>query len=281
MKSKSLARQFLDSLQHRGIQLASWMLPALTGQWAANQFTSPPHFKRPAWETLLLQDAERISFPGQLAAWRWGDKGPAILLVHGWGGRGSQMAAFAPSLAAAGFQVFTFDGPAHGDSPGKSTTIGEFLMRLFEIEQHVGGFHAIVAHSFGAAVSAFAVSKGLSVNRLALIACPCSMQKRFDQFTHFLKLSPRAAAIFQQLTENRAGIRATDIRIDALDAKRQANTLLAHDRDDREIAFSEAEMLASHWPGAHLFVTEGLGHRRILRAPAVIDAVRAFFITTP
>ncbi|HEX5771250.1 MAG TPA: alpha/beta hydrolase, partial [Nocardioidaceae bacterium] len=45
----------------------------------------------------------------------WGD-GPVVYLVHGWGGRASQFAAFVEPLVAAGHTVVAFDGLSHGDS---------------------------------------------------------------------------------------------------------------------------------------------------------------------
>src|SRR5688500_15132227 len=44
----------------------------------------------------------------------WGT-GPAVYLVHGWGGRGSQLGSFVEPLLAGGFRVVMFDAPAHGD----------------------------------------------------------------------------------------------------------------------------------------------------------------------
>ena len=49
--------------------------------------------------------------------------------------------------------------------------------------------------------------------------------------------------------------------------------LVVHDRGDREVPFEHGETLARSWPGARLMVTEGLGHRRILRDPEVVRAV--------
>ena len=48
-----------------------------------------------------------------------GARGPVVYLVHGWAGRGSQLAGFVEPLTAAGFRAVLFDAPAHGDSePG-------------------------------------------------------------------------------------------------------------------------------------------------------------------
>jgi len=42
-----------------------------------------------------------------------------VLLVHGWGGRGAQLASFVEPLVARGFSVLTFDAPGHGASAAR------------------------------------------------------------------------------------------------------------------------------------------------------------------
>jgi dienelactone hydrolase len=61
--------------------------------------------------------------PEGLAA---GEKRPAILLVHGWGGTKSHLnQAYAPQFAAMGYVVMTFDYRGWGDSDGKLLRIGD------------------------------------------------------------------------------------------------------------------------------------------------------------
>jgi pimeloyl-ACP methyl ester carboxylesterase len=52
--------------------------------------------------------------------------------------------------------------------------------------------------------------------------------------------------------------------------------LLVHDRQDAETGWSDSEAIARAWPGARLVTTTGLGHRRILRDPAVVAEVTGF-----
>jgi len=46
--------------------------------------------------------------------------------------------------------------------------------------------------------------------------------------------------------------------------------LVLHDREDGEVPFADGDAIAAAWPGASIEPTEGLGHRRILRAPHVL-----------
>src|SRR6185369_2398833 len=54
-------------------------------------------------------------------------------------------------------------------------------------------------------------------------------------------------------------------------AQARAPALVIHDVDDREVSFASGAALARAWAGARIVLTRGLGHRAILRAPAVVQ----------
>jgi pimeloyl-ACP methyl ester carboxylesterase len=56
----------------------------------------------------------------------------------------------------------------------------------------------------------------------------------------------------------------------------RARALVIHDRGDRDVPFAQGAAIAAAWPGARLHAVEGLGHYRVLRDPAVIEAAVAF-----
>src|SRR5262245_41615367 len=69
---------------------------SLSARWAERIFLTPPRQPRTRAERELLAGARfrRIRGPkGEIATWRWG-KGPAILLVHGWGGHAGRLGRF-------------------------------------------------------------------------------------------------------------------------------------------------------------------------------------------
>ena len=77
-------------------------------------------------EMHLLAGATRVNtvFRGDREAiWRWGHRGPAVLMVHGWDSRASHLGSFVEALLAAGYQVVAFDGPGHGDSGGHHSNV--------------------------------------------------------------------------------------------------------------------------------------------------------------
>lgn len=91
---------------------------AVASRLAVAVFYSPRRFQAANWEKtgLALGKSETLHFDGETRRNRVGNEGPAVLLVHGWQGRRSQLVKIAVDLAEKGYRVITFDGPAHGSS---------------------------------------------------------------------------------------------------------------------------------------------------------------------
>src|SRR5213082_3427517 len=94
------------------------VLPSLAGRLAASLFARPRRHRRPDRERALIARGAPLPLPQGLSATQWG-AGPAVLLVHGWEGRGAQLGALVDPLVEAGYRVIALDGPAHGDSAGR------------------------------------------------------------------------------------------------------------------------------------------------------------------
>src|SRR5262245_22720923 len=96
---------------------AGTLAPGLVAQAAERLFVRPPPRQRESPRArALLTAGDAFSVPfgdGRLAGWKWGT-GPTVLLVHGWGGRSSQLGAFVTALVRAGYSALAFDAPAHG-----------------------------------------------------------------------------------------------------------------------------------------------------------------------
>ncbi len=52
--------------------------------------------------------------------------------------------------------------------------------------------------------------------------------------------------------------------------------LVIHDRGDAEVPWQHGMVITRAWRGAGMLMTDGLGHRRILRDPDVVAAAVAF-----
>jgi len=235
----------------------------------------------PERERAWLAGAERSSVElggVRLPVWSWGD-GPPVLLVHGWEGRGSQMGAFAGPLAAAGLRAIAYDAPGHGETPGRLSSMPALIDAVGAVAAAAGPLAGVVAHSAGAAATAVALRRGLfaAEPEAAVFVAPGADPGRFlGVAAGWLGLPPEIARRTQRRIEGRFGIRFEDLRTPSFAAELGRPLLVVHDRGDREVPWEEGSRIAAAWPGARLVTTRGLGHRRILRDPEVVERAVGF-----
>lgn len=289
--STTVRSQNAVRLTRAALQAAFLVSEDLGVSIAERLFTSPRRHSRPQRERAILASGRRFTVPVTLrsprwngarthvAAWRWG-VGPTVLLVHGWEGRGSQLGALVEPLVAAGLSVVTFDAPAHGDSPGSRLYLTDQADAIADVAAAIGPLHAIVAHSFGCAATLLAYARGgVDATRNVMISPNVLIDGSLDQFARLVGLDDAERSLLEHQIVSATGMTLESLALERLATPRDASLLAIHDRDDREVPVHHAERLTQVWPSARLHVTEGLGHRRILRDRAVlrevVEAVRA------
>lgn len=206
--------------------------------------------------------------------------GPVVLLVHGWGGHAGQMRPIADALAAQGMHPVILDLPAHGRSAGMTSNLPQFARAIeyvtARLDEQGNTVHALVSHSLGACAAAYAVGRSLPVERLVLIAPAASPPAYTRMFAHVFGLSERTRAAMQRRIEVREGILMPNFEPHATGPRIRTQTLVVHDRNDTVNRFADGEAYVAAVNGARMLGTEGLGHRGILKADEVVDAVTAF-----
>ena len=260
-------------------RLSGAVAPLLAAHFASTLWYRPPRHRPPAREQALLARAQHVCMHHvgkRIAVYDWG-KGPTVMLVHGWSGRGSQLGEFVEPLVAAGYRAVAFDAPAHGRSEGRDTTILEISEVILRLAADFSPVHAVIAHSFGVPCVLFALQQQGFARRVVALSTPATLEGLLEKFAGTLALSPRTVQIMRDMLVQRFG---EDVwtRFSAQNMARSIGlpALIIHDRDDRDIPWQEGEAVARAWPRARFLRTEGLGHRRILRDPEVIDRVVRF-----
>ncbi|MER2561821.1 MAG: alpha/beta fold hydrolase [Myxococcaceae bacterium] len=210
----------------------------------------------------------------QVVGRSWG-RGPVIVLVHGWSGHLGQLTPFVDPLVERGFQVVGFDWPGHGDSHGDVSSLLHAARVLKAMQELFGPFHAVIAHSFGAAATVYATSTGLQVGRLALHAPVARLDRYIDAYSSALGLSAQRRADFISSCE--AWLEQPFSSFEPLEAARKVKvpTLVLHSADDREVAIEDGAQLATALEGT-LLTKEGLGHRKLLRDPSCVAETVVF-----
>lgn len=265
------------NLQIRAARLAMRALertaPGLAGALAERLFFTPPRtaLTPPVRDLLATGRRFHVSVDGgRVAAWAWG-QGPAVALVHGWGGRGGRLAAaFVEPLVAGGFSVVTFDGPGHGDSDGKLSSMPELARAVQAVAEATGSLFGIIAHSMGGSASALAIAQGLRLERAVFIAPAADPARYADDFAVALAVGPAAMAGMRRRSEARLRVRWSDLNVPRMAAGFDVPLLVVHDRDDPTVPWEEGRAIAAAWRGAQLVTTTGLGHREVVRSPEVV-----------
>lgn len=268
---------------------AFFRIAEVVAPWAGGRvardlwFTAPP--RMPATPVPERGEAFDVEIYGgvTIRGRVWGE-GPVVYLMHGWGGRGSQLAAYVEPLVAAGHRVILFDNPSHGDSDegyaGRRRTNGkEFSHALDEVFAKFarGKAYAVIAHSMGTISTFLAMREGyLGTERLVLLAPMVEAESLLDGFQAALGFGPRTRRAF-----DRAITKFVGFPVEEFDAAFQAMhvepvpTLVVHDEGDPQTPYADAAAFAETL-GARFVTTTGLGHRRILRDPAVLGEVLDF-----
>jgi alpha-beta hydrolase superfamily lysophospholipase len=276
----------LTRLLRFGFRTLSTLAPSLATRVAEKLWVTPPRPPIRAASTAFLATGERFELVADgrtVVGWRWGT-GPAVILMHGWGGYGAQMQAFVEPLTRAGFQALIFDAPAHGASGpsrlgSRRSTLFDFADALHTVGRQAPSIAGVIAHSGGATAAAWALrsSPEWTAPAMVFIAPMASPIKYREIFQQRLGFSDGVMRRFIASTARQFGFDWEQLEVTDMAAHVKTPPLLVvHDRDDRETSWSEGAAIAGAWPDARLHTTVGLGHYRVLRDRTVIDEVVRF-----
>ena len=206
--------------------------------------------------------------------------GPVALLVHGWGGHARQLLPLAESLVQHGLRPVLLEMPAHGRSAGTSSNLPQFARAIDyavgRLQQEGYEVGLLAGHSLGANAAAYAASRGLAIGKLVLLAPPASPRNYTRYFAEVFGLSEATRAAMQRRIEAREGVLMQHFEPRFVAARIRVPTLVVHDRGDAINAFADGQAYAQAIQGAQLVATEDLGHRKILKDPAVVAKVVLF-----
>lgn len=209
---------------------------------------------------------------------------PRLLVVHGWGSRAEYLTDLAFGLNAAGADVVMLDLPGHGSSSGRRLDLRLAAEAIGAAERHYGPFDGVVGHSFGgaavmtAAGGVFGDRSSLGAGRIVLIGAPSSMGEVFAGFASAIGLGRPSMVAMRQRAEDYVGVAVE--QLDTVTAARRIDRplLVVHAEDDKEVNVGHAQRYIGLSPKVRHLWANGHGHRRIVSAPEVIDAVADFLV---
>ncbi len=205
----------------------------------------------------------------EIQVYTWGETGPTVLFVHGWGGNAGNLSACIKTVVQAGGRAVAFDAPAHGRSSGEFSSAPAFAWAIQALAQEIGDLQGIVAHSLGGGGTCLALGQGVRARRAVLLAASAWVEPVLIDFTEKQGFS-------KALTEEVLRLAAAEFSPEESSAVvnvahlTDTQALLIHDPEDREMPYRHSAAIAAAWPGAVLLDLPKVGHRSILRAQAVV-----------
>jgi pimeloyl-ACP methyl ester carboxylesterase len=245
-------------------------------------FFSPGKYEVKSTDQEVIEWGNNYRLPydgGELAVTTWGSNGPAILLMHGWGGARAQMTGLVDALLFAGYRVVAYDQPAHGDSTGKTTNLLEIAPTMELIAKQEGSFHAVIAHSFGTLITSYALVERNFPPPARLVY--------FGAFNQLLDSLPRfqvLAGLSDEIMDGLYAMIYDNFGKDVLDAivneklapQIDIPALMFHDVEDNVTPIEDSRLIARAWKYARLIETAGLGHRGALQSKSIHEQVVTF-----
>ena len=246
-------------------------------------FCGPIKFKTPPREAEFYKKTEQEkirtrSTDKEIMLYRIPNGGHKLLFVHGWNGRSSQFYRIIELLSDEGYDITAIDRPGHGRSTRSTTTLPEITDLISEVTKSRGPYHGIVCHSFGSVAALNAVRFGASFEKLVLISTGIyEIKPMFKTFVGLFGLDEEyyADRLFD-IAESLYGTSPGEFGLDRFSKQIETETLIIHCEDDKEAMKEIALTLHSEMNNSVLHLTEGLGHRRILRDEKVAEKVLNF-----
>jgi pimeloyl-ACP methyl ester carboxylesterase len=262
--------------------------PGLTARMFFNMYSTPPKRKLRDTHLAVKKTArmEKVDFsrypfdnrPISLTVYTWGESDKKILLLHGWGGSPFDFKHMISALVTAGYEVITFDAPAHGASQGRRTNLLQWMHIQEQLLQRTGQVHAVIGHSLGGLSAALTlVHKPVNTPRLVMVSAAVSAPVFFSETFQLFRIPQQVMPKLQQLITQRlqGNLHELDL-FRYIDKIKAGQILVAYDENDHLVRKEQIDNFLRQYSSIQSLRIRGEGHFRIMRNEAVINRVLEF-----
>jgi pimeloyl-ACP methyl ester carboxylesterase len=243
--------------------------------FAAKLFTRPIKHKMPRREFEMDKNSKQSplyvpEIGKEIVIYEWGTSATKVLLVHGWSGRGTQLFKIAETLIENGYSVVSFDAPGHGKAAGNSSIMVEFIASIKEIDLKFGPFEAAIGHSLGGMALFNAIKDGFKIDHLVTIGSGDIVKDIIDDFIKKIHLKKSTGLLLSRHFEKK--YKNTMDSYSAYLSAKEINipVLVIHDENDTDVPLSAGLHIHEYLQNGTMYVTQKLGHRKILGDEKVI-----------
>ncbi len=231
----------------------------------------------------IFEEAENLHFEIDgvtVRGWRFNHPAERkLLILHGYESSGINFDQYIKPLIKKGYEVMTFDAPAHGRSGGKKINAPLYKRTIQAIHKKYGPVQSYIAHSFGGLAVSLALEEISHTDdyKLVLIAPATETTTAIDSFFKFLQLDDSLRPEFEKVIIKAGGVSSAWYSIKRAMKHIRAKVLWVQDEDDEVTPLSDVlKVKAENYPNIQFVITTGLGHRRIYRDNKVTKLIVDF-----
>ena len=194
-------------------------------------------------------------------SYRWKGEGDSVLLVHGWESNTFRWRNLIATLQEAGFDIWAFDAPGHGHSPGIYLHVPLYSDCLIHMIKKYNPKY-VVGHSVGGMTALYTQYREPEngVEKIVTIGSPAEFHEIMTHFRMLLGLNRRLNRALEAYIQNKFGFQVREFSSPVFAGKIRQKGLLLHDRGDTVAPFRASEQVHAHWKNSSLVETNGLGH---------------------
>lgn len=254
---------------------------ALATSFSIKLFKTPIRFNTPEREKMMAESAQKelLIIPAlkkEVMVYRYGYSKRKVLLVHGWSGRGTQLYNIADKLLENGYMTISFDAPSHGNSTGKTTMMTEFIASILFLEKKFGPFEVAIGHSLGGISILNSIKQGLFIRKAIIIGSGDLITDIIKKFVLELELKAKIVSNIKVRFSKKFGESIDNYSASIAAKAVKIPTLVIHDTIDNEVPVSCAYNIRQNLEEGEILITNGLGHRRVLKNKNVTSRIIEF-----
>lgn len=247
------------------INVLSFVAPKKAVQKAYTVFSTPRKGKIQI-DTIpeVLKSAEAVAFDFEgkiIQTYLWKGNETVLFLIHGWESNSARWKKALPYILKSGYTIVAIDAPAHGLSSGKDFNAHKYT----EFIHHVAKMYnpkILIGHSIGgkACLHYQTIHNNLNVEKIVVLGAPSDFKVIFENYVSLLGLNSKVNSELINFYKENYNLSNQEIEGPLFSDNKNLKGLIAHDIEDKVVAFAEAKKNSNAWKETIFIETKGLGH---------------------
>ncbi|MGD1946596.1 MAG: alpha/beta hydrolase [Croceivirga sp.] len=196
-----------------------------------------------------------------IQTYKWPGKKDTVLLLHGWESNTHRWRNLINKLRAQDYEILAFDAPAHVYSTGEMLHVPLYAQSLRHVLDKFQP-KRVVAHSMGGMTVLYEHYRNpkSSVEKIVTIGSPCEFEGFMHHYQGLFKFNNRVWKAMDKRLKIWFDYHFHEFSSARFVKNNMINGLLFHDKNDKQVAYTESVKVHENWKGSQLILTEGLGH---------------------